>query len=241
MEKQKTNYHAGHRQRLRELSLRVGLKNLTDVQIIEQMLFYTNKRCDTNGIAHNLLASFGSISRILDATEEELLQVEGVGKITAHLFITFKQLMDIYYTEKASDARVIKNLSDIHTLIYPYFKYERKECIYLAYIDKMNKITICEKLAEGDITSVNIKTSALIQKLVRRSEKRFIFAHNHPHGSVMPSSTDCDTFFKLCATLNSIGLEVYDCIVIDEEKYFSMKNATVIYGNSNKNGNEKNK
>ena len=234
MESQKKNIHAGHRQRLRDLSSRVGLKNLTDVQIVEQLLFYTHKRCDTNEIAHNLLTHFGSISRIMDATESELLQVKGVGKVTAQFFATILQLFNIYTEEKLSEDREINTLADIHTLIYPYFKFEKQECIYLAYIDKTNKLTICEKLAEGDIANVSVSISEIVQKLVKRSEKKYIFAHNHPHGTVYPSSTDCDTYYELCSIFGQLGLELVDCIIIDKEKYYSIKNATIIYGNPKK-------
>ena len=90
-----SNYHTGHRKRLRQLIDRVGLKNLSDVQIMEQLLTVTNARKDTNEIAHRLLEKFGSIARILNASYDELIEIPGVGDITAKLITYIPQLFEI--------------------------------------------------------------------------------------------------------------------------------------------------
>ena len=234
MDTDESHCHTGHRKRLRQLIDRVGLKNLTDIQIIEQLLTVTNARKDTNVTAHKLLKKFGSISRILDATYSELIEIDGIGEITAKLITYIPQLFEIYNQEKLSNANKIGNYGDIHRIIYPYFKKETKECIYLAYIDKNDKMTCCEKISEGDFSTVKIDISNLICKLIKRTERKFIFAHNHPHGSLFPSKQDYDTFCLLNNTLGQLKFEVVDCIIIDSEKYYSMKNSMIIETKKNK-------
>ncbi len=229
MEAQKKNCHTGHRKRLRDLTSRVGLKNLTDVQIVEQLLFYTNARKDTNEIAHNLLNKYGPISRILDATESELINVTGVGEITAKFIRYLSELFEIYHEQKNSSKKVIRNLGDVHRLIYPYFAHEKDECLYIAYIDKTDRLTTCEKLSEGNKKEVSIGTSIVLDKLLKRSERKCIVAHNHPHGSVNPSSQDYETYCELTSILTQLGFTLTDCIIINEDKYYSMKNSMVIY------------
>ena len=56
---------------------------LTDVQIVEMILFYCISRSDTNPIAHRLLDRFGSIESILRAEESELSSVFGMGNASA--------------------------------------------------------------------------------------------------------------------------------------------------------------
>ncbi len=229
MKSQKKNCHTGHRKRLRDLTSRVGLKNLTDVQIVEQLLFYTNARKDTNEIAHNLLNQFGSISRILDATESELTHVAGVGEITAKFINYVAELFEIYHEQKNSSERVIRNLGDVHRLIYPYFAGEKDECIYIAYIDKTDRLTTCEKLSEGNKREVSVSPSTILDKLLKRSERKCIVAHNHPHGSVNPSAQDYETYCELTSTLTQLGFTLADCIIVGEDKYYSMKNSMVVH------------
>ena len=73
------NLHQGHRERMRERIAQQGFESLADHEALEVLLYLTNPRKNTNVMAHALLKRFGSFSRVLDAEEEELCKVEGVG------------------------------------------------------------------------------------------------------------------------------------------------------------------
>ena len=77
------NPHGGHRERLRELVRRNGLKNLLPHQILEYILFTPIPRRDTNPIAHALLDRFGSLAGVFNASIPELMEVTGIGQETA--------------------------------------------------------------------------------------------------------------------------------------------------------------
>ena len=78
--------HAGHRQRLKERFLKDGLDNFEEHQVLELLLFYGIPQRDTNVIAHELIKKFGSLSRVLEATPEELSEVKYVGDNVTTLF-----------------------------------------------------------------------------------------------------------------------------------------------------------
>ena len=73
------NAHEGHRSRMLEIYLKNGIKGFSDVQALEFLLGYAIPRIDVNPLAHRLLEHFGSIHRVLDASCQELLHVEGMG------------------------------------------------------------------------------------------------------------------------------------------------------------------
>ena len=72
--------HDGHRSRMKERFRGHGLENFTDKNALELLLFYAAPRRDTNGMAHALLERFGSFSAVLEANEQELLAVPGIGE-----------------------------------------------------------------------------------------------------------------------------------------------------------------
>ncbi|MFQ9125727.1 MAG: helix-hairpin-helix domain-containing protein [Butyricicoccaceae bacterium] len=47
------------------------------------MLYYTIRQGDTNPVAHALMQHSGSLHAVLEATAEQLCEVEGVGPRTA--------------------------------------------------------------------------------------------------------------------------------------------------------------
>lgn len=72
--------HDGHRGRMRERFRREGLNGFADHEALELMLFYAIPQRNVNPLAHALLERFGSFHGVLEASEEELCRVEGVGE-----------------------------------------------------------------------------------------------------------------------------------------------------------------
>ena len=62
--------HEGHRQRMRARVEQYGLESLAPHEALEYLLYITNARRDTNGIAHALLERFGSFAGVLEAGEK---------------------------------------------------------------------------------------------------------------------------------------------------------------------------
>ena len=81
--------HDGHRERLRQRYQKDGLKAFLPHEVLELLLTYAIPRIDTKPMANALLKRFGTLSAVLEASPEELKQVEGVGPQTA----TFLSMM----------------------------------------------------------------------------------------------------------------------------------------------------
>ncbi|WP_303834385.1 UPF0758 domain-containing protein [Ruminococcus flavefaciens] len=73
------NSHAGHRSRMRQRFLASGQDGLFEHELLELILFYARPVVNTNGIAHDLINEFGSLSKVLSADAEKLRSVKGVG------------------------------------------------------------------------------------------------------------------------------------------------------------------
>ena len=81
--------HNGHRERMRQEFLSGGLAHFSEPRVLELLLFYAIPQRNVNPLAHALLERFCSFHGVLEASEEELCRVEGVGEYAAvllHLF-----------------------------------------------------------------------------------------------------------------------------------------------------------
>ena len=76
----------GHRAHLRKKFLNSGLDAFLPHEVLELLLTYSIPRKDTKNLAWTLLKKFGSLSEVLDAKEEELLKVKGIGPSSIILF-----------------------------------------------------------------------------------------------------------------------------------------------------------
>ena len=73
----------GHRKRLRQRILEMGAASLHDYEILEALLFNINKRGDTKPVAKALLDQFGSFRGLINASPEELENINGIGEHAA--------------------------------------------------------------------------------------------------------------------------------------------------------------
>ncbi len=100
--------HQDHRARMHQRVKNSGMDDFADHEVLEYLLYFAIPRRDTNPIAHRLLKKFGSFARVLEASEEELCQVEGIGPNSARL-LRAVLLVDRHYQN--SRRRKVRQLA----------------------------------------------------------------------------------------------------------------------------------
>lgn len=112
------NLHKDHRKRLRKRYAEEGIDFFEDHNVLELLLFYALPRVDTNPIAHRLISRFGSLSGVFSASEDELCEVEGMGKASAGLLSLSPTAQDsvssgscpgFAWTDRSAPARTLSN------------------------------------------------------------------------------------------------------------------------------------
>jgi DNA repair protein RadC len=73
-------HYLGHRERLRRRFREAGADALPDYELLEMILFRAVPRRDTKPLAKAILAHFGSFTEALNAPEERLKEVPGLGE-----------------------------------------------------------------------------------------------------------------------------------------------------------------
>lgn len=77
------NKTEGHRARLRK-KFQTDPQSFSDEERLELLLFDIILRRDTAPLASALMARFGSLKAVLDASVEQLMEIDGIGEATAH-------------------------------------------------------------------------------------------------------------------------------------------------------------
>ena len=71
------------------------------------MLYSSFKQCDTNPIAHRLIDRFGTLSGVFSASENELCEVEGVGRSTAQMIIVLRANIERMLSESVQKGEML--------------------------------------------------------------------------------------------------------------------------------------
>ncbi len=222
MEKKDT-IHAGHRQRLKKRFLDEGLEHFDDHQVLELLLFYCIPRQDTNPIAHALLAHFGSLVQVLQASPAELQKVPGVGECAA-VFLSLLNGFNRYYEIHKNTSGVILNtLDQCGKYLLPFFSNRLNETVYLLCLDGKCKVLSCKEVGEGSVNSAAVPIRRIVEMALAVNATSAVLAHNHPSGLALPSAEDQLTTRQLAMTLNAVGIELADHVVVADGDYVSLR------------------
>ena len=212
----------GHRDRVRERYLKTGLDVFQDYEALELLLFYAVARKDTKPIAKNLIASFGGLPAVLDATVEELTEA-GLSRNAA---ILLKLVPDVnrYYAVKTDGAgQTVRSTSDAGRILCAMFRHEKEESVRLLCLNAGGKVLKLALLNEGDVNAVHFSVRKIVETALSAKAVSVILAHNHPGGTLTPSKEDLDATNAAKAALSTVGIQLLDHLIVSGSGYCSLR------------------
>ena len=219
------NIHAGHRARLKAQFREHGLEGFTDIEALELLLFYAIPRSDTNALAHALLKEFRDFRGVMEADENALRHVPGIGENAATLLRLVTALNSRYQRSASTRGTQIRSSSDAGAFLLPQFEYKNEECSVLLCMDTAGRVLDCRLLAEGTASAVGLAAREIADIVLRNKAARVILAHNHVSGVALPSAADVDATAKLYRMLKMIGVELEDHIIVSDRDFVSMRDS----------------
>ena len=206
--------HEGHREKMRARIDNAGLDSLAEHEILETLLYFTIPRGDTNPIAHRLMSAFGNLSGVLEAPEQELLKVEGVGPKTARMLAMLPHYSRAYLVSKTKNDRPLSNTADMGRYLLPYFIGEQEEKVYVLCLDNRFRPICCKCVHTGSVNAVEVGVRSIVSVALSYNATSVVLAHNHPGGISLPSADDRITTGKVASALDTVGIRLVDHIVV---------------------------
>ncbi len=217
------NCHANHRERMRQKVEALGFDALLDHEKLEVILFSIIPRANTNEIAHRLLDRFGSFSAVLDASANDLVQVKGIGRISAFYLSMYSQMVTYYLKDKNQIKPCFDNIDNIGKYVTTKFINCDTEILYCFCLDSKNSL-ISEKIIQtGTVNHLNIDFGKIATEIYNSKASKFVLAHNHPNGICIPSIEDIDATNGITACFSSLNVELIEHFVVVGDKYVGIR------------------
>lgn len=217
------NIHSGHRQRLKDRFMQEGLFGFNEINALELLLFYCVPRRDTNDLAHRLLDHFGSFDKVIDATPEQLEQVDGVGpQVSTFLHLLPESARYYYNVKKKRKDTIMTNVNDCGEFMQPMFMNRRNEVVYLLCMDAKRKVLSCDFIGEGSVNSANVPVRRIVETALGAGASVVVIGHNHPSGLALPSGEDVQTTKLLARALRTVDVILFDHLVFADNEFVSL-------------------
>jgi DNA repair protein RadC len=218
---EKENLHKGHRQRVKERYLAEGLETFEDHQVLELLLYYAIPYRDVNGLAHRLLQRYGSLSAVLEADYYDLKTEPGIGDNAAMLLSMLPSVSRVYQLDKWGKRPTLDSTEALGEYAVSLFTGRTYEFFYLICLDARNRVNHAALIHEGSINEVAIYPRIVVETAIRHKAKNVVLVHNHPGGSLRPTSSDMDLTWRLIDIMKDISIGVVDHIIVSNSAYLS--------------------
>ena len=196
--------------------------SLTDVELLEVLLFYVIPRSNTNVNAHALLDRLGSLKGVFDADAALLESVDGIGARSAAFFTVVGEAnRRISASEGKADKRFF-SIEQVGEFFIKRFAGAKKECVMLLALDNKNAIIDCRTVYDGTVNSSVVSVRNIIKTALELNASRIVVAHNHPSGDASPSDDDIVFTRTLRRTCGEIELDLVEHILVAQDRYMPL-------------------
>ena len=214
---------AGHRSRLRQRFLEVGLEGFHDYEIVELLLTLGTPRRDCKQMAKDAIKKFGDLRNVLDASLDDLQQIKGIGPSNAFGIKLFQAVSE-YIAKLEIPKKITLNSSEaVANFLQRSIGREKKEHFVMLSLDARNNLIRISNISVGSLNASIVHPREVFREAIQSSAAQIIIAHNHPSEDSEPSPEDVAITRRLEEASRIVGIEILDHIIVTKNKHFSLR------------------
>jgi DNA repair protein RadC len=212
----------GHRGRLRQRFQKGGLTALADYEVVELLLTLGTPRRDCKPAAKEAIKRFKTLRGVLEASAEELQEVEGIGPANSVAIRFIAELSREFLKEKAVEHPVVGTAQQVKDYLCASMGSLKKEAFKVIYLDSQNRIIEVVDMFQGTVNASAVWVREVIEGALKRNATGMIFVHNHPSGSTTPSPQDRDITRDLVFAASAVNIRALDHIIVGDNRHYSL-------------------
>lgn len=219
-------HHAGHRERLRERARKAGVGALPDYELLEFFLFRSQPQGDVKPLAKALLARFGSLGAVLDASLEDLTGISAedsrgrtktIGVETALDLMALHEIVRRVSGEVAAPRKAISSFSALLDYVRVTLQHQPREQFRVLFLDRKNQLIADEIMGRGTVDHAPAYPREIVRRALELSASALILVHNHPSGDPTPSQADIDMTRQIMEAGKMLKVEVHDHLIVGRQ------------------------
>ena len=219
----------GHRERLRERFEKDGFSGFHDYEVLEFLLTFIFRQGDMKPLSKELLKTFGSFSKVMDASHEELEDVNGMGKASALSLVAFRQIMAFYFQNHIIiDKEQVTKMSGLVEMLRASIGYKANEVLFAIFLNAKNEVLATKELGEGTVSQASAFPRKIVEEALKQKATSIILAHNHPGGIAEPSEYDESITAEIQKALALLDITIQDHIILANNEYYSFNRNNLI-------------
>lgn len=210
-------------ERPRERLHRFGAETLSTTELIAILLGSGTRGQPVLQLAHEILARFGSIQALSEATIAELCQIKGLGNAKAVQLKAAFNLGVRLSKQVLSPKYRIEHPVHAYNLVKEALASEKREIFVVLLLDTKGCVIAQEIVSIGTLSETLIHPREVFYPAIRHKAASLILVHNHPSGDPTPSKEDYEITRVLVNAGSMMSIQVQDHLIIGTASYISLR------------------
>lgn len=215
--------------RPREKLIHKGKVSLSDAELMAILIGSGSKNESAVDLSKRILASAdNSLNELAKLGLEQLIKFKGIGEAKAVSVITALELGRRRRLEKALTKVKISSSKEVYEIMQPVIGDLQHEEFWAIYLSNSNKVLEKAQLSKGGITGTLVDIRLVFKRAIEIGATSMILAHNHPSGTLVPSSSDKKLTQKIKLAGETLDVKVLDHLIITNKSYFSFADSNAL-------------
>ncbi len=182
------------------------------------------------GLATRVLARFGGLAGLAQASFGELCAERGLGEAKAAETKAALELGIRLLSTHPQERMVVKTPQDVANLLLAEMSFLEQEQLKVVLLNTKNQVIAIPQVYRGSVNTSLIRVAEVFCQAVRDNCPALVVVHNHPSGDPTPSSEDILVTEQIVAAGKVLDIEVVDHLIIGQQRYVSLKEQGLGFG-----------
>jgi len=168
-----------------------------------------------------VIEKFGGLPGVLDADQQQLEQLNGLGVMSASLIRLIKEFYTSYLSETIKERDVLSSPDAVINFSRVKLSGLYNEVFMVVYINVKNEVIDYALLQEGILDNVTAYPRRIIEAALSKHASGIILVHNYPSGNRLSSKEDKPLTKEIADVAFALDLRALDHLIISKQGYFS--------------------
>ena len=208
--------------RPREKLMRLGPSALTDAELLAILVGSGSTKEDAVTLMRHILADCNNnLNTLGKLTIRDLCKYNGVGEAKAITILAACELGKRRQSGKPEERPDLGTATLIYNYMHPQLQDLDVEEFWLLLMNQNHRLIKQIRISHGGITETAVDIRIIIREAVVANATMLAICHNHPSGSLRPSSMDNDLTTSIQRACQLMRIKFLDHVIITDGAYYS--------------------
>lgn len=206
----------------REKLQQKGKKQLSDAELLAIIIGSGSKTESAVSLATRLLFAYEhNLHKLSKSSINDLCKFKGIGKAKAISILAALETGNRITAQKKCAKPAVQSSNDAYQVLHPIIGDLPHEEFWILLLNQTGRLISTKQVSIGGINKTLADARIIFKHALQANAASIILSHNHPSGSLKPSSADLRLTHRFYESALLLDINLLDHIIVTEHGFYS--------------------